>query len=40
LKSWGYDAVDEEMALADIFNFDKRGFEQSANSRKIGFKNS
>ncbi len=37
LKSWGYSAVDKEMALADIFNFDKRGFEQSSDSKKIGF---
>ncbi len=37
LQSWGHDPVDKEMALADIFNFDKRGFEHSVNLRKIGF---
>jgi ATP-dependent 26S proteasome regulatory subunit len=37
LESRGFDAVDKEMALADIFNFDKRSFEGAANSKKIGF---
>ncbi len=35
LKSWGYNSIDKEMALADIFNFDKRGFESSADSKKL-----
>jgi Cdc6-like AAA superfamily ATPase len=38
LKSRGLEAIDKEMALADIFNYDKRNFEDSANSKKIGFK--
>ncbi len=38
LKTWGYPAADKEMVLADIFNMDKRGFEKSENSKKIGFK--
>jgi hypothetical protein len=38
LKARGYTVTDKEMVLADIFNLNKKDFEHSANSKKIGFK--
>ncbi|QHT68364.1 AAA family ATPase [Rhodocytophaga rosea] len=38
LQSKGYNAIDKEMILADIFNLDKIDFDNSSNLRKIGFK--
>jgi ATP-dependent 26S proteasome regulatory subunit len=38
LSSWGYTPADKEMVLADLFNMDKKGFENSKNLKKIGFK--
>jgi hypothetical protein len=38
LSSWGYNPIDKELVLADIFNMDKKGFDNSRNLNKIGFK--
>jgi hypothetical protein len=40
LQARGYNSIDKEMILGDIFNFDKLDFDNSSNLRKIGFKNS
>lgn len=37
LKSMGYSGYNEDMILADIFNFEEKGFDNSATKKKIGF---
>lgn len=37
LKKLGYDSINTDMALADIFNFTARAFDLNGNKKKIGF---
>ncbi|WP_114781691.1 AAA family ATPase [Botryobacter ruber] len=37
LEAMGYQADGKDMALADIFNFEKRGFDTNGGVKKIGF---
>lgn len=37
MASLGHEAMDKEMTLAEIFNYDKKGFEDHKSTQKIGF---